>query len=116
MQTTSYFKVEFNPKNVVRLLMNEPDKINVIIALAPLNGFNPFTAFMATFAIAFYNQVSIFGFEKGQSKIKLLVEIYIEDIEEDILCLDYDESRNQLAFGGKLGVGYIYNVGPPKKT
>jgi hypothetical protein len=42
--------------------MKEPDKINAILALAPLNVYNPFIAYMATFAVAFYNQVSIYGF------------------------------------------------------
>jgi hypothetical protein len=95
--------------------MKEPDKINAIQALAPLNVYKPFTAYMATFAVAFYNQVSIYGFQKGKSNINLILDIFVQDIEEDIICQDYDETLNLLAFAGKLGVGYIYEIGPSRK-
>jgi len=70
---------------------------------------------MATFSVAFYNQVSIYGFQKGTSNINLILDIFVQDIEEDIFCQDYSEKLNLLAFAGKLGVGYIYDIGPSKK-
>ena len=109
-----YFEIEFCSENPARLLRDNPYKVNAITALAPLKTAHSHTFFMSAFAVAFHNQVSVFGFFKGENKIALIVDIFVDDIEEDILCLDYDEPLNYLAFGGKLGVGYIYEVGPSK--
>lgn len=43
--------------------------------------------------------------------IKLIIDVYVRDIEEDIFCIDYNEENNIIAFGGNLGVVYIYSLG-----
>lgn len=61
--------------------------------------------------MATYNQVSIFGFEEDPRKINMLQDIYIDDIEEDLLCLDFDKTYNLLAMAGLNGIGYVYKLG-----
>jgi len=45
----------------------------------------------------------------------MLLDIFVQDIEEDLFCIDFDPDYNLLAFAGLLGVGYIYRMGPVKE-
>lgn len=92
--------------------MAKPDKINAILPLPPVRLGDQ--QFLAGCAVAFYNQVSVYGFVPDLAQISLIVDVYVQDVEEDILCLDYNEAFNMLAFAGKLGVTYVYPLGPQR--
>ena len=92
--------------------MDKPDKVNAIQALGPCYVHEPPSCFyFATFAVAFYNLVSVYGLKEDLTPITQLIDITVQDIEEDIMCMDYSERYNLLAFGGKLGVTYVYELG-----
>jgi hypothetical protein len=55
----------------------------------------------------------VFGIkQKEEHLVHNLQDIVIQDIEEDLLCMDYNENQNLIAAAGALGVGYVYNLGP----
>ena len=89
----------------------KPDKMNFITSLGSLTTTNlkAQQTFKESIAIGFYNQISLYGVEDSQS-LTLVKEICIQDIEEDLVCATYSKDTNLLAFGGALGVGYIYHL------
>ena len=51
---------------------------------------------------------------QDHQSMTVLKEIVVAEVAEDLTCANYLADENLLAFGGALGVGYIYSLAGPK--
>ena len=46
----------------------------------------------------------------------MIIDVFLQNIEEEVTCMDYNEEENLLAFAGSLGVGYLYKLGHKREV